>query len=1048
MQFYRDYYLKHGVRTFNQLKSPPLDSISSIYLPVNSIYHYLDRAEDGVSEDDPVFTHSAIGAITEQIYRYNLNGGIPVGNPVLLTKPIDQLERSYYQNNRKFRRLSASRALVKNNRNLVIYNYGSLDKLYRYQTTPKEKMYRWYNFIHTVINAIKDAMDIQDRQHFIRVEVPLSIPPISLLTQAEKDRFALRVTDYFNNDSSCFVLELWLWLAGEVSAFSRLSANELHRVNLIWQVGGLWTVINIGTLHSWAVDSVDVKGKPIRAITNLHDLQRKFLLFLMQLNQTLSVNALDETTPEEGSDGTDEEPKEKLNFDSIGVKPILHEDDSALINNGDEVLSTDEAPDKNQLAALDELENIYQLQQEIKEAQSTDQVEAYQPITDSDELMTHQIQKDADQAARLSKLTAGEHKRIISLSNRYTQIRNPYNEKESLAEMSVIDPKLLTMPDEVKLADDIIGVRDKSMLSSSLNVLDNQYIQKVLPKDVVKMVLNLQQAGIIVDDYKVTKKEDILDNYETHTIRLIPVVGKPSTISFKIPVVGEDGLFTAGGVRYRMRKQRGDLPIRKVAPDKVAITSYYSKNFITRTTRRKFNSDEYVLNQLNRLMLEKKVIKSVRLGNVFNPDIGSDEKPLPRYYSTIGTRFSYIELSDYELSFDYLHRKNFFGEHSDVYGDGFIIIGRPKTQGEPYWYLDRKGLLWSGGKGFEKKEYVNLISVLGITPADVPSDLAEIKVRGKELPIGVVMAYHVGFRKLLATMGVTPNIVPRNSRSNIPAMALSIAFEDEIWYFTGINRMQRMILNGFNRFEKEIKRYSVYQFDTKEVYDAVFDAAKFGARYLREVDLMFKLWMDHITKEILETMHEPTDLFNLLFSAVNKLSYNEHPAPMDIAYQRDKGYERMAGMMYGELITAIRQYKSRGASANASIEVNPYSVWYAIMQDPTVGTAEESNPIHSLKEKEIVVFGGKGGRSARSMNEEARKYHKNAMGVVGEANVDNGDVAITTYTSADPNYANVRGTTKRVDNPKKRSARMISTSMLLSPFADRDDQLVRLSSNT
>ncbi len=73
------------------------------------------------------------------------------------------------------------------------------------------------------------------------------------------------------------------------------------------------------------------------------------------------------------------------------------------------------------------------------------------------------------------------------------------------------------------------------------------------------------------------------------------------------------------------------------------------------------------------------------------------------------------------------------------------------------------------------------------------------------------------------------------------------------------------------------------------------------------------------------------------------------------------------------------------------------------------------------------------------MTAPARKFHRNAIGVVSEANVDNGDVGTITYSSADPNYDTVRGTSTRVDMEDPQTAQVFSTSFLLAPGADMDD---------
>jgi hypothetical protein len=96
------------------------------------------------------------------------------------------------------------------------------------------------------------------------------------------------------------------------------------------------------------------------------------------------------------------------------------------------------------------------------------------------------------------------------------------------------------------------------MLKSSLLDFDERYITHVMAKDTAALVLNVQKAGIAVTGYKVEKVSDILGGYEMHSVRLTPVVGTPSTLRFKLPAVQADGTYESNGVKYRLRKQRGD----------------------------------------------------------------------------------------------------------------------------------------------------------------------------------------------------------------------------------------------------------------------------------------------------------------------------------------------------------------------------------------------------------------------------------------------------------------------------------------------------------
>ena len=200
------------------------------------------------------------------------------------------------------------------------------------------------------------------------------------------------------------------------------------------------------------------------------------------------------------------------------------------------------------------------------------------------------------------------------------------------------------------------------------------------------------------------------------------------------------------------------------------------------------------------------------------------------------------------------------------------------------------------------------------------------------------------------------------------------------------------------------------------------------------------MWVDPITESTLISMGEPTDFILLLMRAAELLEFDQHPPEMDRAYQRDRGYERVSGFVYKEMIEAIRAFDSNPIKSRAKVSMNPEAVWMDIISDETTAPIEESNPIHNLKEAEVVVYRGAGGRSSRTMNAKARKFSRNAIGVDSEVTVDNGDAGTIRYLSANPNYNSLRGTINILDKfDSSVNSSCLNTSTLLAPGSTLDD---------
>jgi len=486
----------------------------------------------------------------------------------------------------------------------------------------------------------------------------------------------------------------------------------------------------------------------------------------------------------------------------------------------------------------------------------------------------------------------------------------------------------------------------------------------------------------------------------------------------------------------------GVLPIRKVAPDKVALTSYYSKMFVTRSERTAFDYAQWIADKVTAIAIDanNNVITDVKMADVFD-----SKYTLPRLYTTLAMRISSFTAKEYTFYFDYGRRLETFGldimSTIEKHATAKVMLVPVARSTDAILLMNTAGELLKVSLT-ETDTGVTLLgsfeSYFGIPTASRPVDVAEVGIFGKLIPLGIVLAHQLGLGNLLATLNTKHRREPKGAHLTLSESEFAIRFEDETLVVerTGVSEL---ILGGFLRYHREIKRYSIYMFDKKEVYANVLDANGIGVRWVREFDMMFKLWVDHITRAILEEMREPTDLVLLFVRSAELLLTDQSPHQMDISFMRDKGYERFAGMVYFELIKAMRGYASRPATANAAVDLNPQAVWMSILQDQSVMPIEESNPIHALREKEEVIYSGSGGRTARSMTAEARVFHPSSKGTVSEATKDSGDVATVTYATADPCYNSLRGTTKRLTEDKGNASRIVSTSMLLAPGADRDD---------
>lgn len=474
------------------------------------------------------------------------------------------------------------------------------------------------------------------------------------------------------------------------------------------------------------------------------------------------------------------------------------------------------------------------------------------------------------------------------------------------------------------------------------------------------------------------------------------------------------------------------LPIRKTAPNKVALTSYYSKLFVNRSERRTFNYGLWITSRLIKLgWSDDQIVTDLILS-----DVSSKTFKGARVYSAIAQRIKTFNSKGFTWNFDTKNLGKLFGGSIP---DVNIPVARNPTTGEWIQMLPDGDLLRFAANSNQATPIGRIEEWFGIDGSQAPVDMAEIRVFGKKPPLGILLAQHTGLGSLIKTLGTKYRMVPKGNKVSLAPYEWTLRFEDETLVFDRRDQLSTMILSGFNRYHQDIKQFSRYAFDKRDVYGVIFERAGMGSRKTRDADFMFKMWVDHITRDLLIDMGKPTDLFNLFIEACRMLLNDAYDDETDMAFMRDKGYERIPGMIYTELSNAIRAFNSKPNAVNSSIQINPLSVWMQVQTDQSVTAIDESNPIQSQKDLEVVVFRGVGGRSSVSMTAPSRTVHANAMGIVSEASVDNGDVGTISFTSADPNYTSVRGTTRRLTDPANQRAKLVSTSMLLSPGADMDD---------
>ncbi|WP_144106713.1 hypothetical protein [Paraburkholderia sp. BCC1886] len=1082
MFLYEYFYQHYGIRRTSQLISPPMPLVEQLHLPKRSLFHFMGTSplDQGPDSNQLEFRGVTKPIVVQHVFEQRAQ----LGHPRPIPTSTQLLSSKWFQRNRRYKKLLNFDVGTRDENTLAVFNYAFLWGLFRYPRSLYTAYSQWHNIAETMWSVAGEIAQTSNRHQFIPITLPRILPCLADLNLGTASGMNQRLIKRFNSHESLMILEIWKWLGEnrKTSMLSHVDDKRLSRINLLFEESGRWFVMNLGTVNDWRVATeAELAADPD---ANQHGLapqrlQRYFLKMLMSLMEARTTAAPEvmaqsdsESAP---SDLTPDEPSNVVDvIDPLTGVAVKQVSQPFEVPNGLGVTpkqvdaDINEELDQNRQAAA-KVAHVIQhqaiepaergidikpdLEVEKQMDHDLDQLEYIANISHADEddasmqrplespgTLTPDgaVMKICDRLAEQGMLTAGEHRRYQALSEAYKKIVAP-DGKSTLADFVKIPAEAIAIPASPEIPD-IKTVTDKSMLKSSLHVFDSHYIKHVMQKDIAGMVLNLQQAGLCVTDYDVQEVDDVMGTYNVYTARVTPVDGASSTFRFRLPVLSEDGTFTSNGVKYRVRKQRGDLPIRKIAPDRVALTSYYGKVFVSRSTKRVNDSGTWLVNNITAIGLDKSnpIVQHLQTAAVFDNLFTA-----PRLYSTLAMAFRGFQLGGFDWSFDHTKREALYGKDTlaMIERDGIVVCGKSLRKPNAFLIMDRQGALYQYDKG-ERHRPLDLPSIeemLGLDPSKSPVDFAEVSVLGRTIPLGIVLAYEMGLDRLMKFLGVEPRRVPAGQRVNLQPNEYSLVFADETLVLPKDKMYASLVLAGFNEYHRSIRTYNLHEFNKRGVYLNVLESGGASQRYLRELDLQYQLFVDPITRELLIDMKEPTDYQSLLLKACEMLLTDTHPDELDSRWMRIKGYERMSGAVYSEIVRSIRVHNGRPGKSRVPIDLNPFQVWKNVTQDPAKIQVSDINPIQNLKEMEAVTYSGVGGRGSRSMTKQTRVYHENDMGTISESTVDSSDVAINTYTSADPQFTSLRGLSRRYDLKTSGVTALLSTSALLSPAADRDD---------
>jgi len=843
---------------------------------------------------------------------------------------------------------------------LILIDAYRVKKLYKYRDTRTSILDEHNNRLKNAIAHTVDPDKLTNRRIYMTINIPKEIPTLSELKKMNKMK-GYRVLAKYNEPNILTLLELTRLIAREESLFDVIVDKNNTDLVFLFTIHGKITMVEMKSLlalnNEYGVDS-KIKGfTPNKAV-------KVFLRYLLEI----SLKA----------------PKSLALLESDTITDVgLKKDDTEGSDSDIELM----------IERHNELNSVKEIKDTPKVTTESD-IEIIEKVETKKDKLSRAVSDRVDSGIMSESIA----KKILSIEDESTVVK--------IEELHINKRKY---PDN-------IFVVDKEMLSATIEDFDKVYIDKVYKKHQNNVIV-AGGGSHVVHGHTVETKEDIMNSVETHSFKILQPNGKTITRRMIIPVVDKEGYMKLNGNRYRMRKQKGDIPVRKISPTQVALSSYYSKLFIRKAETNKNNSCVSILKQLKD-----------RLGSDISmlliADITIISENVPHSYSTIARKIKSFTIDGIYCSFDYNNRSS-LGEDK-----GGVIFAKSKRN--TYTVNKKNKVTDQNGK-----VYGTLFEFLKLDESSIKPDYANIYILGNRIPLVLVLIYYIGFESLLQTVKTSAKKI--DSDYEIKDSDSIITFKDGKYVFSG--GVYKDVLFGALENMKELKQIDFVELNYRSGLLDLFFSLGFSSKLPRELENLDSMWIDPITMDVLKQLKLPTTWKGILLHSALLLVTNNSKDQNDMRGIRIKGYERINGIVYNLMAKAIRDNEHRVGNVQSKFELNPYSLLAALSEESTFMMEDDLNPIAHMKTKEDITLTGKFGRNKEAISIKDRVFHSSNIGIVSESTKDSGDVGVTSYLSSSPMIDDLLGlvNVEQLMSADLETSNIFSTSAVMAPASLNDD---------
>lgn len=670
-------------------------------------------------------------------------------------------------------------------------------------------------------------------------------------------------------------------------------------------------------------------------------------------------------------------------------------------------------------------------------------------------------------------------------------------------------------------------LRDPSMLDSSIQNMDSDYIRHGMMQDLAQSLMSI--PGMHPQDMSVERIDDSVNRLDVYTVKFEDENQKMHTVRFTLPVIDDDGLCLVNGSEKTMTKQRINMPICKISPTRVSLSSWYNKTMVERhdavaydffaNIRRVLDKGDYTVRWANRypfkagntLSFENKELEQfnkaaeknspfvvVRVGkdaeslleseshhltysdgdlmvvrmdkttkgeeykgplkvsasqkrSIAEADVAvimavtptSVPVNLPYQYTAMARKLASVSKGSLKLTFDWFARfQNLEPDNIEKVrnlekGTGFTYLGSLGqsdlfiTVGDSLFILDEKG-------GPTETTLIDLLHNHAKVPVKPFIEWVDMQLLNKSVPVGFILCYRFGLLQMLEYMNVSYDRMAKNARIS-PARKSSdviLTFADEKIVIRKADMTTRLVFSGLTHFD--IREMQLDAMNGRDAYYELFELKGISTNYIKGIDNFFDLFIDWHTRKVLLQMGEPVNFRDLLLRAVQLLNTEDYLEPSSTKCNMIRTFDRMIATIYNEVSRAFATYRGGALGSKDKMSIDPYIVLQRVVGDQLMVNSDTINPMNEFKRISKISHLGDGGRSEQTFMVRDRRFTKDDVGVLSEANVDSGSVAVTASTSVNPNIKTMTGMAQGVEPGEVTPSQLLSITGVLQPGVLQD----------